>query len=258
MHLQTIREKEMIVEWEVTLDCNFQCSYCVNSRNSALAKPIFFEKDKEKVFKFIETLKEKYPEDELFIFGGEPFAHPFFGEIIQKLKDVHMKFIIQTNFSLPKRAEKIGEMCQVSVHPSEIKNKELYISELGRLQHLIRKVDVMYIGKPSIDYYVQIAKVFPREKLRLIPVAGFKGVDVNKYLYEYNELRQSVVGKFINFEHGDRSYNWEDQMKGTWSPKGKPCMYKDKYILFDPMLRSYSCSYRENHDICPNDHCFIM
>lgn len=248
----------MIVEWEVTLDCNYQCEYCVNSRNSALPIPIFFEKDKSKVFEFIETLKEKYPEDELFVFGGEPFAHPFFGEIIQKLKDVGMNFIIQTNFSLPKRVEKINAIVQVSVHPTQIKNKELYIQELGRLQHLIRKVDVMFVGKSSIDYYKEIAKVFPREKLRLVPVAGFKGVDVNKYLYEYNELRQGIHRKFINFEDGDRSLNWEDQMKGTWSPKGKPCMYKDKYILFDPMLRSYSCSYRENHDICPNDHCFIM
>lgn len=248
----------MIVEWEVTLDCNYQCEYCVNSRNSALPIPIFFEKDKSKVFEFIETLKEKYPEDELFVFGGEPFAHPFFGEIIQKLKDVGMNFIIQTNFSLPKRVEKINAIVQVSVHPTQIKNKELYIQELGRLQHLIRKVDVMFVGKNSIDYYKEIAKVFPREKLRLVPVAGFKGVDVNKYLYEYNELRQGIHRKFINFEYGDRSLNWENQMKGTWSPKGKPCMYKDKYILFDPMLRSYSCSYRENHDICPNDHCFIM
>lgn len=248
----------MIVEWEVTLDCNFKCEYCVNSRNSALSQPIFFEKDKEKVFKFIETLKEKYPEEELFIFGGEPFAHPFFAEIIHKLNDVHMKYIIQTNFSLSKRVEKINEMVQVSVHPTEIKNKELYISELVRLEKLIRKVDIMFMGKISIDYYKDLVKVFPREKIRIVPVAGFKGVDVNKYLFEYNKLRQSIVGKFINFEHGDRSFDWEKQMKGMWSPKSKPCMYKDKYILFDPMLRSYSCSYRENHEICPQDHCFLM
>ena len=248
----------MIVEWEVTLDCNYQCEYCVNSRNSALPTPIFFEKNKQKVFKFIEQLKEKYPQDELFVFGGEPFAHPFFGEIIDKLREVQMNFIIQTNFSLPKRVEKIGAIVQVSVHPTQIKNKDKYIEELGRLEHLIRKVDVMFVGKQSLDFYKDITKVFPREKLKLIPVAGFKGVDVNKYLYEYNEMRQGILGKFINFEVGERSYNWENQMKGIWSPKGKPCMYKDKYILFDPMLRSYSCSYRENHEICPNDHCFIM
>lgn len=248
----------MIVEWEVTLDCNFKCEYCVNSRNSALPTPILFEKDKAKVNAFIETLKEKYPDVELFLFGGEPFAHPFFGEIIQKLNEVQMKYVIQTNFSLPKRIEKINEKVQVSVHPTEIKNKEKYINELVRLEHLVKRVDIMFMGKVSIDYYKDLSKVFPREKLRLVPVAGFKGVDVNKYLFEYNNLRQSVMGRFVNFEHGDRSFNWENQMKGVWSPKGKPCIYKETYVLFDPMLRSYTCSYRDNHDICPNDHCFIM
>ena len=248
----------MIVEWEVTLDCNYTCEYCVHSRNSALPEPIAYEKDEDKLYTFIENLKKNYPDDELFIFGGEPFAHPKFANIIGKLNEVGMKFIIQTNFSLPKRVETINEIVQVSVHPNEIRQKEKYISELARLEHLIRRIDVMYIGKPSLDYYQEIAKVFPRHKLKLVPVAGFKGVPVNKYLYEYNQLRESVHSKFINFEENDRSYNWEKQMKGEWTPKGKPCAYKNTYVLFDPQLRQYSCCYRENNDICPNNHCFIM
>lgn len=248
----------MIVEWEVTLDCNFKCEYCVNSRNSALPTPIYHEQNKEKVFEFIEDLKIKYPDEELFLFGGEPFAHKFFGEIIQKLDEVQMNYVIQTNFSLPKRIESIGTSVQVSVHPTQIRDKKKYISELERLQHLVKRVDVMFMGKISIDYYKEIVKVIPKEKVILVPVAGFKGVDVNKYLYEYNRLRQGIHSRFINFEYGERSFNWEQQMRGEWTPKNKPCMYKDKYVLFDPMLRQYGCSYRGNHDICPHDHCFIM
>ncbi|MFZ9615185.1 MAG: radical SAM protein [Fluviibacter sp.] len=248
-----------MLEWEVTLDCNYQCEYCVNSRNTALVNPIYLEKEKARVFKFIEGLKEKYPQEELFLFGGEPFAHPFFGEIIDKLNEVQMKYIIQTNFSLPKRVEKINEIIQVSVHPTQIKNKELYISELQRLKHLVRKCDVMYTGKESIDYYIKIVKDFPKEKLFLVPVADFLGADfANKYLYEYNKLRSTPMAKFINFEPNDRSFKWEEQMTSKWSPKGSPCMYKDKYNLFDPQLNHYTCSYRQNNDICPNDHCFLM
>ena len=51
----------MILEWECILDCNFTCEYCVNSRNSALDKPIKFEKNKDKIFNFLTELKEKYP-----------------------------------------------------------------------------------------------------------------------------------------------------------------------------------------------------
>lgn len=249
----------MIVEWEVTLDCNFKCEYCVNSRNSALPTPIYYEKDKIKVFKFIEKLKEKYPNEELFIFGGEPFSHGFFKEIIQKLNQVKMKYIIQTNFSLPKIVEDVNAIVQISVHPTQIKNKEKYIQEMVRLEHLIRRVDVMYMGKQSLDYYKEIVKVFPREKVKLVPVAGFKGCfSVNKYLYEYNEIRQGIMGKFINFEEDDRSFNWESQMRGEWTPKNKPCAYRNTYVLFDPTLKQYSCSFRENNDICPHNNCFIM
>lgn len=249
----------MIIEWEVTLDCNFKCEYCVNSRNTALPEPIYYEENQEKVFKFIDDIKEKYPEEEVFLFGGEPFSHKFFGKILKKMNDVDLKFIIQTNFSLPKRVELINEIVQVSVHPSQIKNKEVYINELERLQHLIRRVDVMYIGDESIHYYSEIAKVFPREKLFLVPVAGFlKCSSVNEHLFKYNELRQTIMSRIFNFEEDDRSFNWEQQMKGLWSPKNKPCIYKDEYVLYDPMLNKYNCSYRQNNEICPNDHCFIM
>lgn len=248
-----------MLEWEVTLDCNYKCEYCVNSRNSALTNPIYIEKEKNRVFKFIEELKNRFPNEELFLFGGEPFAHPFFNEIIQKLNDVNMKYIIQTNFSLPKRVEQIGEIIQVSVHPTQIKNKEIYIAELQRLKHLVRKCDVMYTGKESINYYIDILKDFPKEKLFLVPVADFLGANfANKYLYEYNKLRQGPMSKVINFEQGERSFKWEEQMKSDWSPKGKPCMYKNNYFLFDPQLKEYNCSYRQNNDICPNDHCFLM
>ena len=249
----------MIVEWEVTLDCNYTCEYCVHSRNSALPEPIAYEKDEDKIYAFIEQLKSDYPDDELFLFGGEPFAHPKFAKIIDKLNEVDMKYIIQTNFSLPKRIESIGEIVQVSVHPNEIRDWPKYRDELIRLQHLVRRIDVMYVGQLSVLRYAELVKKIPKEKIFIVPVAGFKGVDVNKYLYQFNQMKtDGIHSKFLNLEEGDRSFNWEKQMKGEWTPKGKTCLYKDEYVLFDPQLNRYNCCYRENNDICPNDHCFIM
>lgn len=248
-----------MIEWEVILNCNYTCNYCNNSRNSALPTPIPYEKDKDKVFGFIEILKEQHPDVELFLFGGEPFLHPFFGEIIQKLHEVEMKFIIQTNFSITKKVEEIGEAIQVSVHPTEIKDKATFIENVEKLKHLIRRIDIMYTGEESLKYFIDLVKVYPREQLFIVPVADFKFTKgANELLYEYNELRKGFLSKVYNFEEGDRSTTWEEQAKGMWSPKGNPCGYIGKYKLFDPMLRQYSCSYRENNIICPNDQCFLM
>lgn len=255
----------MIVEWECVLDCNYKCAYCTNGRNSALAVPIRYEKDKSKVFAFIDMLKERWPTDELFLFGGEPFVHPFIDEIIAYLNQVQLPYIVQTNCSLPKRIKEVREQhefkIQVSVHPTEIKNKEAYLQGIKELQGIIRRIDVMYTGEDALQWYRDIHPLLDdKTVLYLTPLADFNIGEtiVNNALFEFNKLKKSVYNKIYQFEKGERSFDWENQMNGVWSPKGKPCMYKDRYILFDPQLKSYSCNYRQNNDICPNGECFIM
>lgn len=249
----------MMIEWECILDCNYQCPYCVNSRNSALPIPILYEKDKQKVFKFLDSIKEKYTNDELFVFGGEPFLHPFINEIIDYLNHIQMKFVIQSNFSCYESIKKCNNFqVQVSIHPTEIKDLNKFIANLKLFKNNIRKIDVMYMGDVSIQIYKELVKTF-KDKIFIAPVADFKITNtVNKYLYEFNELKQSIYGRIFKFEPGERSFIWEEQQRGKNSLKGKTCIYKDNYILFDPMLNSYTCSYRENNIICPNDQCFFM
>lgn len=250
----------MIVEWEVILNCNYKCEYCVNSRNSALPQPIYHEKDKEKVFKFIENLKKNYPNEELFLFGGEPFLHPFLSDIILKLNEVQMKFIIQSNGSIPYVINKTkGDFeIQISVHPTQIKDKDQYIKDIIKLKDKIRRLDIMYVGDESLDYFKKFVNDF-KDKIVMKPLADFKYTNcVNNHLYEFNKIKETIKGKVYKFEEGERSYLWEQQMKNEWTPKGLPCPYKDTYVLYDPMLNKYNCSYRQNNEVCPNDHCFLM
>ena len=89
----------MIVEWECILDCNYNCKYCTNGRNTVLDKPIKHIEDPVKIYNFLSMLKNNYPDSELFLFGGEPFLHPKIDFIINTLNELNMKFVIQTNFS---------------------------------------------------------------------------------------------------------------------------------------------------------------
>ena len=254
-----------ILEWECVLECNYRCAYCTNGHNGVIPTPIKYEKDRSKVFAFLDMLKERYPTDELFLFGGEPFVHPFIDEIIGYLNQIEMPYIIQTNGSIPERIKSIADehnfKIQVSVHPTEIRNADQYLNGIIELQDIIRRIDVMYMGEESLKWYRQIhSHLKDKTVLYLAPLADFN-IDetiANNHLFEFNRLKQSVYNHVYQFEKGERSFKWEEQMRGVWTPKGSPCMYKGRYILFDPQLKSYSCNYRQNNEICPNQQCFLM
>ena len=254
----------MIIEWECILECNYKCFYCSNGRNDMLKSPISYEKNKERVFGFLCDLRTMYPDDELFVFGGEPFLHPFIDEIIHHMNDIGLKYVIQTNFSMVDKMKEIllneKYHIQVSLHPSEIKDIIQLMVDVKDLQHIIRRVDVMYIGQQSLKLYNDIKQVLGNGILYLAPVADFNMNDgvCNHHLYDFNEMKKSVNRVVYNFEKGGRSFNWEEQMKNKISYKNKVCIYKDRYILFDPSLNQFTCNYRQNNEICPNDQCFLM
>jgi len=256
----------MMLEWECILECNYKCSYCCRFNGPAgVTGPIRYEKDKEKVFAFLSNLKEKYPDSELFVFGGEPFVHPFIEDIVAHLNRIQMPFVIQSNFTLYERMynllKKENYPLQISLHPDDIQDEEEMLRQLAVFADHIRRIDVMYTGRQALDLYKKILPVIGnnKHKLYIAPVADFEmDAGMNEHLYDFNRLKKdSVMGRVYNFEDGERSFIWEDQMKGSFSLKGKPCPYIGKYIMYDPQLNGYSCNYRQNNDICPNNHCFL-
>ena len=84
----------MKVEWEVTLKCNYSCFYCTN-----LDQSLNTVTDKPQLKNFIKSLGEKYPNVEVFVFGGEPFLHPHIDYIIECFNEFNVPFVIQTNLS---------------------------------------------------------------------------------------------------------------------------------------------------------------
>lgn len=253
----------MIVEWEIILDCNYRCEYCTNGRNDLFKPPIKYITDENILYSFIKTLNGKYPNDELFVFGGEPFLHPKIRFIIETLNSFNQPFMIQTNFSQIKIINSLNDLdfiMQLSIHPTQIKDIDFIINNIKNNYSKIRKIDVMFY-KGAFEIYKKLEPLF-KDKLYMAPVAGFIGSsgvipvnDINEWLRRFNILKKSSN---INFEKGDRSYKWEKIMKGEIITKGSKCIYKDKYILFDPQLNSYNCSHRIKCDICPNKACFLM
>lgn len=250
---------EKLVEWEITLKCNFKCVYCTN-----LDPSIRPELDEGKIKDFIKMLGETYPGTEIFVFGGEPFVHPKIDYIIRCFNEFEIPFVIQTNFSKHsvKRMKTITDpfRINISIHPTEIALED--IPKLFEYKPNIKTIDVMYTGREAIQYYLAVKKAVDHADTFLTPVTDFGDGVSDTSLSDYLELKkQPVYRNIVRFEEvqrqgRDRSEVWLDPKFTTF---GKPCLYKDRYFLYAPNLELYHCCYRIHTDgTCPKPKCFLM
>lgn len=249
----------MQVEWELTMKCNYNCFYCTN-----LDKSIYPNLNREDIRNFVKMLGETYPGVEVFVFGGEPFVHPDIDYIIQCFNEFSVPFVIQTNLSsysskIIKKIEHPFTM-QASIHPTEMPIEEL--NEVLQTKHNVRRYDVMYSRKDALYYYFKVKELTKSEHVYLTPITDFGDGVSDTVLAEFNRLKNDPSLKnIIRFEDEkrmgkSRSELWADI---TFSTRGKPCLYKDKYFLYGPNLEMYNCCYRIKTDgICPKQKCFLM
>lgn len=251
-----------MIEFECTLECNFNCDYCTNGRNAVLKNKID-ESSWDKIKIFLET-KIIPTNEELFIFGGEPFLSKNFLKITELLNHCNHPYLVQTNFSLIDKIEKklteqnIPRNIEISIHSQEIKSLDFYIKYIDKYNNIVKGIDVMYEGDESLKKYFILSKYF-KNKVLLVPIGDFK-TSSRKYLpllKKYNQMKRTMKS-IIRFEEGNRSELWEKEFLGEISVKGKSCQYYNRYRLFSPNLDEYNCSHRMNTKICPNDTCFFM
>jgi Radical SAM superfamily len=249
----------MLVEWEITLKCNYSCHYCTNLDTSL--HPVL---DEDRLRDFIKMLGDTYPGVEIFVFGGEPFVHPKIEYIIKCFNEFNIPFVIQTNFSKHSikimRAIKEPFKINISIHPTEISLDE--ISKLFSYQPKINVIDIMYTGKEAINYYFAVKRAIKHDNTFLTPITDFGDGISDSILGEYLALKaSSVYSKIIKFEDIERNGRQRSELwiDPKFKTKGKPCLYKDQYFLYSPNLNLYNCCYRINTDgICPKDKCFLM
>lgn len=249
----------MQVEWEVTMKCNYNCYYCSN-----LDKSIHHVTDHETLRTFVKMLGDTYPGVEVFVFGGEPFVHPEIGYIIKCFNEFQIPFVIQTNLSKHsiEVMKTISEpyTLQASIHPTEVSKDDLI--DILKENVTCRVIDVMFSGNEAVWYYLKVKEHTQTGTVYLTPITDFGDGKSDRALQEYLALKNNpAYGKIIKFEEVERLGKPRSEMWATvsFSPKGKPCLYKDKYFLYSPQLEMYNCCYRINTDgICPKNKCFLM
>jgi len=209
-------------------------------------------------------LGDTYPGVEIFVFGGEPFVHPEIGHIIKCFNEFQIPFVIQTNLSKHsiEVMKTIGDpyTLQASIHPTEVSKEDLI--DILKENVTCRVIDVMFSGKEAVWYYLKVKEHTKTGNVYLTPITDFGDGKSDRALQEYLELKNNpAYSKVIKFEEVERLGKPRSEVWATvtFSPRGKPCLYKDKYFLYSPQLEMYNCCYRIKTDgICPKDKCFLM
>jgi len=263
-----------IIEWELVSYCSMKCFYCF----VPIINHIKTDLELFNIYNFIDNeLKETVKNDELFIFGGEPFLHPYINQIIKRLKLNNINFKIQTQLckasfdKIYTIVKKCNINLHISYHPSE-QDEEDVVNDLIKIykinKNTIQKIDMMCGVDNIINKYLYFKSILPKEYkelLHLTPVVDF-GINSKRsmdMIEQYNIIRRGKWSKLIQWEttpdwlHDKRSFIWEDMRKGGWTTKGKPCIYKNNYIVYTSNLKKFNCHNLKNVEVC-EDHCFLM
>jgi len=252
----------MMVEWEVTLKCNYKCKYC------GLLRDIQEITDDHILYDFIKELNSKYPDIELFLFGGEPFLHPKIEFIIKTLQSFNQPFVIQSNLS-NKSVHVIRSMdvkkfkLYVSIHPDQCNISDVCKNIVSVKPDEIHLMCTETSGLVE-EFYRKINLIKGASKLILTPISNLGCSGYDDVLEYYNHIKAKYVHDdnevFYNGEKYLRSDLWTLQNQTSQSlTKGKPCQYMNRYVLFTPDLQEMNCCYRKNHNgICNEQNCFFM
>ena len=261
------------IEWLISENCNFNCKYCALWDNNK--QP---ETDLTKIKSFlikIKTLQQKL-NLEFFIFGGEPLLHPKIEKIISILDTFNIDYRFQTNLSdyatntllKLKSAGYIFKKLNISVHLSQQSVNE-YIENISKLLENninINTIEVMFYGKEMINDYKILQNKF--DNVVLAPVSDFLVEGFGDILKQYNQLRiddTSIKFEELKMVHPInqnliyRSFIWQEFIDKIWSPKGKLCLLKDKFFMFDSQLNTFNCCFHDfiTDEICTYDTCFL-
>jgi organic radical activating enzyme len=238
-------QRQPTIEWQVCGVCNYDCSYCIQSREYRVGHPS--DEQVESFLRFFETLPGRW---EIKMTGGEPFAfRGFMQRIVPGLieRTAHTVSVL-TNLSAPLSVlERFAQLTHgrlgivsASLH-LEFTDTETFVAKARRLRELIAPDARMVVNSvlvPGRIAAVQAAEPSIRSAgLRLFPqimkVAG--GVA------EYDEADRARVHDLVGESPSPRRANMAP------SYKGRVCWAGVEYLVLLQNGDGYSCRTARRH-----------
>jgi len=244
-------------EWQLNIFCNFSCSYCYFSQKDRRDPQLIGHHDIDAIVRSFDQTGRTW---QIGMSGGEPFLHPRFVELCQKLTQKHT-LDITTNLS----TDNIEAFCQ-GVDPRRVSavNVSLHVLERERLHlkddfikkwHLLKehgfKVYVTQVAFPSMigrfagifDEFAKhgivvrpkmfkgdyLGQAYPggltEDEKAVILELDKKADELEKHGWLLIKVRQPQAHRFTNFQCN------KETIHGYLSFRGIPCAAGKEFVV---------------------------
>ncbi|MBU0466793.1 MAG: radical SAM protein [Nanoarchaeota archaeon] len=217
----------------LSMRCNLKCSFCLNDIDGEFSRNKFIELPGEKWIEGLNRIESR-PDVPVTFSGGEPFLHPDFIEIINKLKP-ELNIDILTNLQWGKGGIErfVGEVdparikrdapyapIRVSYHPEQMGTGEQLVADVRKLQDAGFSIGVWSVLYPSPEQLSAINQMQFRCK--------DAGVDFR-------------LKEFTGEYHGDFYGDYSKYSRAAFSQDAETRMCRTSELLMGSDGRVYKC-----------------
>lgn len=226
------------IEWQTNGLCNYDCTYCIQSRKFRQGHPTDDELDR--FLSFFETLPGVW---EIKMSGGEPFAFKgFMTRVIPGLAGLRHRVSVLTNLSAPpailrKFVDLVGDKLEIvsaSLHLEYVTAEE-FIEKAVLLRSWLRPETSLVVNNVlvpgTLDQLIEVRQQIEEAGLRYFPQV----MKTKHGVFPYSASDQSRVVHLTGKNPTSREANLAP------SYRGRLCWTGVEYFVLDQRGNAYSC-----------------
>lgn len=233
---------EPTVEWQVNGHCNYDCSYCIQSKKSRVGFP-----GDDTVRAIISQFANLPDQWEVKMSGGEPFAFKGFINLVipELVSRTPHKISTLTNFSAPlnvlqRFCELTGERLRItsaSLHPESVDvksfvEKAIVYREFRKQHNPFSSFVVNVVLVPgSVKNHFEYRDRIESEEMRYFPQL----MKIKGGVYPYDESELKLIEQLTGGSHDPRAVNRAPSYQGLHCEAGV------WYFTVDQTGEAYTC-----------------
>lgn len=230
--------RQPTIEWQTNGICNYDCSYCIQSKKFRQGYPS--EEEIEKFLEFFATLQGNW---EIKMSGGEPFAFKgFMDKIVPGLAKLPHKISVLTNFSAPlpvlrRFVDLLGNklsIVSVSLHLEYVQASD-FVEKVSCFKQWLTPTTSLVINNVlvpnTLTNLLEVKSLVEQAGLKYFPQI----MKTKQGVFAYTSEEQSLVVQLTGKNPSSRQANIAPSYRGLL------CWTGVEYFVLDQKGNAWSC-----------------